>query len=262
MSIFFPSLSKKVEKSLIAGIPVVTINSAAQNRTVLYLHGGGFVLGSAKSHRQHLLRLARMCDARIVAIEYSLSPEHAYPRALEEIQKVWEELVATKQIKVDKTVLMGDSAGGDLALASVMRFRDAHLPQPACVVLLSPALDATFSGDSYHHNIVKDPILNMRKLEFFASSYAQNHSRKIPFISPVYANLKSLPALLIHAGTDDLLFSDSQTVAKNAARDGTEVSLFVGEGMWHGWHFFASYVPEAKAAMRSIAQYVKSHTTA
>lgn len=262
MSIFFPSSSKKVERSLIIGIPIAMINSSVKNRTILYLHGGGFVLGSVKSHRQHLIRLSKMCNAKIIAIEYGLSPEYAYPHALEEIQKAWEELIATKQVKPEETALMGDSAGGGLALASVMRFRDAHLPQPACVILLSPALDATFSGESYHHNIAKDPILNMRKLEFFASSYAQKHSRDIPFISPVYADLKNLPPLLIHAGSDDLLLSDAQTVAKNAARDGIKVSLFVGEGMWHGWHFFASYVPEAKAAMRSIAQYVKSHTSA
>lgn len=260
MSIFFPSSSKKVELSTIAGIPIATINSSVKNRTILYLHGGGFVLGSVKSHRQHLIRLAKMCDARVIVIEYGLSPEHAYPHALEEIQKVWEELTATNRIKAEETVLMGDSAGGSLALASVMRFRDAHLPQPASVVLLSPALDATFSGESYRRNAAKDPVLNMRKLEFFAQSYAQHHSRKIPFISPVYADLKNLPPLLIHVGADDLLLSDSETIAKNASRDRTEVSLVVGEGMWHGWHFFASYVPEAKAAMESVAAYVKSHT--
>ncbi len=260
MSILFPSFPKNVMRSYVAGVPIVTINSSARSRSILYLHGGGFVLGSAKSHRQHLIRLAKMCNARVIAIEYGLSPEHAYPYALEEIQKVWEELVATKHINAKKTVLMGDSAGGGLALASVMRFRDAHRQQPSCVVLLSPALDATFSGESYKQKLAKDPILNMHKLEFFAQSYAQRHSRRTPFISPVYADLKKLPPILIHAGTDDLLLSDSQTVAKNATCDGTDVSLFIGEGMWHGWHFFASYVPEARTAMRSIAQYVKSHT--
>jgi epsilon-lactone hydrolase len=263
MSLFFPSSSKQEERSSIAGISVVIIRPPViTKRIIIYLHGGGFVFGSPKSHRQHLIRLARMCSSQVIAIDYGLSPKYPYPHALEEIQEVWEELVSKKQLDPKHIVLMGDSAGGGLALASTMRFRDAHLPQPACVVLLSPALDATFSGESYAQNVTKDSILNMRKLEFFARSYAQHHSRKIPFISPVYADLKDLPPLLIHAGSDDLLLSDSQTVAKNAARDGVDVSLFISEGMWHGWHFFASYIPEAKAAMRSVAEYVKSYTRA
>src|SRR6185503_12305477 len=259
MSFFFPSFSKKVEASSIAGVPVAVIAPhVATERVIVYLHGGGFVVGSSKSHRQHLLRLAKVCRSKVIAIDYGLSPKHPYPYALEQIQKVWDELVGKQNIDPQRVAFMGDSAGGGLALASAMRFRDAHMPQPACIVLLSAAMDATFGGDSYRHNSTKDPILNLKKLEFCVESYVHHNSRKNPYISLVYADLKTLPPLLIHAGSDDLLFSDSQTVAKNAARDGVDVTLFVGEGMWHGWHFFASYVPEAKAAVQAVADYVTS----
>lgn len=261
MSLLFPSLRLKPKKAHIAGVPVVWVElSNAAERVIVYVHGGGFVFGSSRTHQQHIRRLAKMCRAKVLAIDYSLSPESPYPKALDEIQKVWEELAASKDFNNLRAVIMGDSAGGGLALASVMRFRDAGLPQPACVVLLSPALDATFSGESYTTKKSKDVVLNNRKLEFFASAYTQHHSRKIPFISPVYADLRNLPPLLVHVGSEEMVLSDSETIARHASRDGVNASLFVGDGMWHGWHFFAAYVPEARSAMASIAEYVILHT--
>jgi len=260
MALLFPTRSA-VKESRIADVPIAWIRQTkTTQRTIMYLHGGGFTFGSPKSHLQHMARLAKMCNATVLAVDYGLAPENPYPTALEQIQKVWEMLIQDKTFNVKKVVIAGDSAGGGLALASVMRFRDANLPQPACVVLLSPALDATFSGKSYSSNNSKDVLLNSDKLEFFAAAYAQLQSRYIPFISPVYANLKGLPPLLIHVGSDEMVLSDSETVAKHAKRAGVPVTLFVGEGMWHGWHFFASYVPEAKAAMRAVAEYVLLHT--
>jgi len=260
MALLFPTRSA-VKESRIADVPVAWIRQTkTTQRTIMYLHGGGFTFGSPKSHLQHMARLAKMCNATVLAVDYDLAPENPYPTALEQIQKVWEMLIQDKTFNVKKVVIAGDSAGGGLALASVMRFRDANLPQPACVILLSPALDATFSGKSYSSNDSKDVLLNSDKLEFFAAAYAQLQSRYIPFISPVYADLKGLPPLLIHVGSDEMVLSDSETVAKHAKRAGVPVTLFVGEGMWHGWHFFASYVPEAKAAMRAVAEYVLSHT--
>jgi acetyl esterase/lipase len=259
MALLFPTHSV-IKRSRIASVPVAWIGSTTEQRTIIYLHGGGFTFGSPRSHLQHMARLAKMCDAKVLAIDYGLAPENPYPVALKQIQRVWEALLQDKMINTSKVVIAGDSAGGGLALASVMRFRDAGLPQPACVVLLSPALDATFSGNSYTSKSSKDVVLNSVKLEFFASTYAQQHSRYIPFISPVYADLKGLPPLLIHIGSEEMLLSDSETVAKHAKRDGVQATLFVGEGMWHGWHLFASYVPEAKAAMQSVAKYILSHS--
>lgn len=259
--LLFPSLPSKLRKEQIAGVPVAWLEpKKPTTRTVLYLHGGGFVLGSPRSHQQHLERLAAMCKARVIAIDYGLAPENPYPVALEQIQKVWQELIASKRIDPTKTTIMGDSAGGGLALASVMRFRDSGVVQPACVVLLSPAVDGTFSGESYASKLHTDPVLNKKKIDFFIDAYAQHHSRKTIYISPVYARLNDLPPMLVHVGSEEMLLSDSQTIAKHGERDGTKVSLFIGEGMWHGWHFFAAYVPEAKKAMREIANYVVSHT--
>lgn len=245
----------------VAGVKVTEVTAAnSKERTILYLHGGGFVLGSTDSYQQHLARLASLCNAKVLAIDYALSPENPYPVALNQIKAVWKELLK-QGLDTTKTVIMGDSAGGNLTMATALRFREDKLPQPACLVLISPALDATFSGPSYVSKIKREPLLNMQKLNFFMESYVQGGNKKDPFVSPIFANLKGLPPFLIHVGSEELMLSDSETITEHAKRDGAQGQLYVGKGMWHGWHIFAAYVPEAKQAMQAIAQYVTAQTS-
>lgn len=261
LSLMFPSSARNVEHQIIAGVPVDSIKlKTTSDRVIVYLHGGGFILGSPKSHRQHIKRLAKLCRATVFAIDYSLAPESPYPAALEEITRVWRNLLANKLALPEHTVFMGDSAGGNLALASLLRFRNKNIPMPACTVLLSPGLDATLSGESYQHNSNVEPLLNHAKLKLFVNAYAGKAPKDDPLVSPVFANLRGLPPMLVHVGSDELLLSDSLTITNHARRDNVDVSLLVSQGMWHGWHFFASYVPEAKAAMRGVAEFVKQHS--
>lgn len=262
LALLFPSLPGRLRRTQIGGVRCAwIIPPKSENRTIVYIHGGGFVFGSLKTHQQHMLRLAKMCRAKVLAIEYGLSPEQSYPVPLDEIEQVWRSLTERTDFDVSRTALMGDSAGGNLALASALRMRDARLPLPACLVLLYPPLDGTFSGNSYTLNASKDVLIDLEKLEFFASSYAQNHSRKTPFISPIFADLSGLPPMLVHAASDELMLSDSETIVMNAKRDGVKAELCIGKDMWHSWHFFAAYVPEARKAMQAIAKYILVHTT-
>lgn len=261
LALMFPSTPHHVYHQKIADHTVEVIKSGVRtDRVIVYLHGGGFIVGSPRSYRQHLKRLASLCSATVFAIEYSLAPEAQYPQALDEIQSVWETLIADGLVAPDHVVFMGDSAGGNLALASLIRFRDRKLPMPSCLVLLSPLLDATFSGTSHQTKSNVDSMLNSTKLELFVNSYVGKTSRNDPIVSPIFADLQGLPPMLIHVGSDELLLSDSQTITDHAKRDNVDASLFVGQGLWHGWHFFASYVPEAKQAMRDIAKFVKQHS--
>jgi len=196
----------------------------------------------------------------VYSIDYSLAPESPYPIALDEIQKIWETLVTNRQCDPLATTIMGDSAGGNLVLASLLRFRDKGLPLPACAALLSPSLDMTLSGASFSDPATRDPILSTGKIKLFVKSYSGAHPKQDPLLSPIFATLTGLPPLLVHVGTDELLFSDSQTIIKNAQRDGVDANLYVGEGMWHDWHLSAAYVPEARRAMEDIAQFITSHT--
>jgi len=249
-----------MQHSEIAGLKVAWIEAKGQaERTIIYLHGGGFAFGSITGYQQHMARLAKLCKAKVLAIDYSLAPEHPYPIALDEVQRVWQELIK-QGLEASKTAIVGDSAGGNLAIAAALRFKEAKLPQPACLVMLSPVLDATFSGDSYKTKEDKEPFLTMDKFHFFLEAYLQNHSRKDPFASPVFADLSGLPPFLTQVGSDELVLSDSETIIEHAKRDGVQGTLNVGDNMWHGWQLFASYVPEAKKDMKVLADYVISHT--
>lgn len=262
LRILFPSTPLRTERKMISNVPVDIIRTKRTNtdRAIIYLHGGGFVYGSTLSYRQHLKRLSDFSNAKVFAIDYSLSPEAIYPQALDEIQLVWDELVKQKTIDPKHTSLIGDSAGANLACASLLRFRNRKISLPACLVMISPPLDGTFSGDSYGYNAPADPLMNHTKINLFINSYIGSESKRSPLISPIFAELTGFPPILIHVGSEELLFSDSLRFMKNAKRDGAEVTISIGEGMWHIWHLFASYVPEAKIATKNIASFVSKHT--
>lgn len=262
LSAMFPSSDRGVSREVIGGTTVYIYEPAKSpaKRSIIYLHGGGFIMGSTKSHMHRVKSLARACDAKIISIEYSLAPEAIYPQAINEIQAVWEYLIKQKTVNPSHTSFMGDSAGGNLACASLLRFKAQNIPMPGCIVLVSPALDGTFSGKSYQENAANDPLLNQAKLNVFINSYIGEAPKHDPNVSPIFADLKGFPPMLIHAGSDEILLSDSQTIYEHAKRDGVDSTLFVGDELWHGWHFFASYFPEAKQAMEHIAQFVKRNS--
>ncbi|HEX7368128.1 MAG TPA: alpha/beta hydrolase [Candidatus Saccharimonadales bacterium] len=259
--ILFPPDTTAVTGTLtIAGIKLLRVAATKETeRTVVYLHGGGFALGSTTSYQPHMARLARLCNAEVFGIEYGLSPEHPYPIALNQVKEVWRELIR-QGLNPEHTAIMGDSAGANLALAATLLFRQTKLAQPGCIVLISPSLDATFSGISYVANRKKDILISGRDLHYFLDAYARGHDRHDPLLSPVFADLRQLPPTLVHAGDDEILLSDSETLVKHATDAGTYAELYEGKGMWHIWHLFAGWVPEAKSAMQAIATFVTAHT--
>lgn len=262
MRLLFPTVSgKHIKRDSIVGVQVEwVVPLRATQRTIVYVHGGAFALGSSRAYRQHLVRLARICNAKVLSIDYSLAPEYPYPHAVNQLCAVWKELVEQRDFKPAKLVLAGDSAGANIILAAMHRLRDDRLPLPACLVLLSAGLDATFDGESYKQNKTKDPMFTMDTLDFYMRAYVQNHDKKDPMVSPVFADLHGFPPMLIHVGSDELMLSSSIKLHENAKEDGVDTVLYVGEGMWHNWHLFAGFVPEAKKAMREIGKYIVDHT--
>ena len=232
----------------------------ATKRTIVYFHGGGFVNGSTRAYLQHLIRTAKVCNARVLSVDYKLAPEHPYPAALDDIVAVWRFLLQDKNFSPKHAVFMGVSAGGSLAVAGALRVRDATLPLPGAVVSLSAALDMSLSGESLSSRAGRELILTRQKIAFYADMYAGKASRTGPYISPVLANLQGLPPLLIHVGSEEMLYSDSIRLAEHAKRDNVPCELYVGEGMWHGWHVMANIVPEAKRDMQAVATFIKQKT--
>lgn len=262
MRFLFPSYPRGVtiEKRTIAEVPITAFSPLKKSeRTIIYIHGGGFVFGSSQGYQQHLMRLAKLCVARVISIDYSLSPENPFPVAFTQVQNVWAALMKDG-LDNTKTVIMGDSAGASLALGAVLKFRDRKEKLPACIVLISPPLDATFSGRSYQSNKNNDVLLNAEKIDFFMKAYVQQHRRDDPYISLIFADLTGIPPFLIHVDANEIILSDSEMLIKNAKRDNVAGEIYIAKDMWHGWHLFASYVPEAKAAMQKVVDYIITHT--
>jgi len=258
LRILFPTLSSKhVERRQVAGVYIEEVRPTPNlKHTILYVHGGAFALGSSRSYRQHLVRIARMCNAKVLSVDYALAPENPFPIAPNQVIEVWQALCAKPGFEPSKVVWMGDSAGAQIILSAALRLRNEGLSLPGCLVLLSPGLDATFTGESYEENRYKDLVLSLPAIDFYMRSYVQNNDKIDPLISPVFADLRRLPPMLIQVGSDELQFSSSQKLFENAKRDGVEAAFFIGDKMWHNWHLFAGIVPEAKDAIKGVGTFI------
>jgi monoterpene epsilon-lactone hydrolase len=225
-------------------------------RVILYLHGGGYCICSLDTHRGLAARIAMASQARLLSIDYRLAPENPYPAALEDALAAYRWLLA-QDIPAKQIAVGGDSAGGGLTLATAVCLRDAGQPLPAALFLLSPWTDLTFSGNSIQARNKVDPIFGGEGNRLaFAPAYWGIHDPANPLISPLFANLHSLPPTLIHVGSDEILFDDSIRLDEKLKDAGVTTRLNVWEGMWHVFQVFAPYVPEAQQAIIQIGDFI------
>lgn len=225
---------------------------------VLYLHGGGYVSGSPRTHRLMTTQIARVIPARLLAIDYRLAPEHPYPAALADAWAAYWWLL-TEGIAPTEIVIAGDSAGGGLAIALALALRDAHMPLPAGVIGLSPWLDLALEGRSVQSGESVD-YLNPRVLKGCAQMYLNGADLHTPLASPLYADLRGLPPLLIQASTTELLVDDSRRFAERARAAGVEIELQLWDDLVHVFQFFYLIAPDARAALDEIARFVRRQT--
>ena len=228
-------------------------------RILLYLHGGSYNAGSINSHRSMVANLAAAANARAMIIDYRLAPEHPYPAALEDAIAAYQWLMDNMHPS-SQIAVIGDSAGGGLALALLIHLRDEGIPLPGMAICISPWTDLSGSGESMRTNAKTDIILDAQNLAKSAAIYLGNTDPCDPLASPVYANLNGLPRLLIHVGSDEILLSDSTVLAMRARAAGVDVTLEVWEHMQHVWHFAASFVPESRQAIARIGEFVQRST--
>jgi monoterpene epsilon-lactone hydrolase len=243
------------------GVPAEWIipPNAASDRVILYLHGGGYVMGSINTHRAMIARIARAANARALALAYRLAPEHPFPAALDDCVAAYKWLLA-QGYKPGKITIGGDSAGGGLALATLLAIRDGGTPQPAAGILISPWNDLEGTGDSIKTRAERDPSVDQPGLSRMARMYAGNADPKNPLLSPIHANFRGLPPLLIQVGDAEVLLDDSTRVAERARAAGVKVDLEVWDDMVHVWHVFAKILPEGQQAIDKIGAYVIAHT--
>lgn len=229
-------------------------------RVLLYLHGGGYVMGSINTHREMVSRICRAGALRGLIPAYRLAPEHPYPAALEDAVSVYRWLLA-EGINPRRIVIAGDSAGGGLAIATLVTLRDKGYPLPAACVCISPWVDLEGNGESMTTRAGVDPIVQHEGILFMAKTYLSGADPRTPLAAPLYADLKDLPPMLIQVGTSEILLDDAKRLAARAKEAGMEVVLEIWDEMFHVWHFFSSLLPEGREAIDHIGQFIRRHTT-
>jgi acetyl esterase/lipase len=253
------AMGVEVEQTQIAGVDVDWLRpkNARKDKVLLYLHGGAYVMGSPRTHRQLVSHTARAAGVVAVLPDYRLAPEHPFPAAIDDSVAVYRSLLESG-FKPEDIIISGDSAGGGLSVATLLTLRHAGLPMPAAAVLLSPYLDVLGTGESATTRADRDPWFDVADLHVVARYYCPDESEwKNPLVSPVFANVAGLPPMLIQVGDDEILLSDSTRLAEKLEAEGIEVELEIWPHMWHVFQMFIGKMPEAKAAVSKIAAYIQ-----
>ena len=256
-----PEPDVRCEKVDAGGIDAewITAPGASNDRYVLYLHGGGYVIGSIKTHRDLMGRVSRAAKAKVLGLNYRLAPEHPFPAAVDDAVAGYRFLLA-QGAKPSRIAIAGDSAGGGLAAAALVAIRDAKLPNPGAGVLLSPWVDMEAIGESMTTRIDKDPAIRKEGLVQMAQAYLQGKDPRTPLAAPLYANLQGLPPLLIQVGDAEVLLDDSTRLSDHARAAGVQTKLEVWPEMIHVWHLFASFLPEGQQAIDGLGKFIVEHT--
>ena len=255
---FFPTPPDvKVESLMARTVPAewLTAPGARADAAVLYLHGGGYVIGSPRSHRHLAAAIGSAARTRVLLPDYRLAPEHPFPAAVDDAVAAYGWLL-DQGIAPSRIVIGGDSAGGGLTVATLLALREAGIPLPAAGVCISPWVDLTCGGGSYTTRAGVDPIVKRQGVGDMATAYLGGKDARTPLASPIFADLTGLPPLLVQVGDDEVLLDDAVQLAERARKAGVETTLEVSDKMIHVWHWFFPMLDEGQAAIDRIAAFV------
>lgn len=250
-----PNDSAAVDAAGVAAEWVTTRNSV-DDRVLVYLHGGGFTLGSVHSHRDLIARLADGCGMRALGINYRRPPEHPFPAALEDVVTAWRWLL-DQGIHPQNTAFIGDSAGGGLVVSALVAIRDAGLGLPGAAVLFSPWTDLTQSGESMTTRAASDPIATVEILDQMAATYLNDADANDWRASPLQADLRGLPPLQVHIGENEILYDDSARLVERVVAAGGQAELKCFDDMCHVFQIFANRLPQAQDAIDLASGFVR-----
>lgn len=225
------------------------------SRAIFYIHGGGFVSCSAKTHRPITGALARKTGFPVFSTNYRLAPEHRFPAAIEDVTKSY--LWLLEQPNQDNIAIGGDSAGGGLVLSLLLDIREKGLPMPKCAVCFSPWTDLTASGNSFHTNADKDAMFYQENMEEFATAYVSDVPTSDWRVSPLFADYHGLPPIMFQAGSTEMLLDDSRRIHEQITNIGGVSELKVFENVPHGWQMLYGFVPEADKSLSLAAEFIK-----
>jgi monoterpene epsilon-lactone hydrolase len=236
----------------------VTVDGIDSANVILYFHGGVYVIGSADSSVPLVADLARRTNAKVISVNYRLAPENPYPAAVEDARATYEGLIS-QGVDPSNIAISGESAGGGLTAAVLLALRDADVPMPSSAFVMSPWADLTLSGSSIVDKQGVDPILTGEALRLRVADYVAGANASDPFISPVFADLRGLPPMLIQVGSHEVLLSDAVRLAERAANADVEVTLEVVPGVPHVFQAYATVLDEGDAALDRAATFLNAH---
>ena len=245
--------TRRVDARGVAG-DVVTTRASLPGRHLLYLHGGAYTVGAPRLYRHFTWRIADAARARVLVIDYRLAPEHPFPAALDDAVAAWRWLLDGGAQPAAMT-MAGDSAGGGLALAAMLKLRDEGLPLAAAAAVMSPWTDLALTAASFRDNAGSDPMMIAEDVPRFAAAYLGGTDARNPYASPLYADLRGLPPTMIQAGGDEILRDDAVRIAEKMRAAGCDVELQVWPAMPHTWQLLAPVLPEAREAIDEIARF-------
>jgi epsilon-lactone hydrolase len=229
------------------------------SRVLLYFHGGGYCSGSIISHRRLVTEAGRAACTRTLAIDYRLAPEHPYPAAHEDALTAWR-FLRRQGIAATSIAVGGDSAGGNLTLALINRLHAAGEALPACAWLVSPWTDLTMSGVTLETKDAVDPLIHKAYLDELADAYAPpSLDRRDPLISPLFAELKGFPPVLIQVGSAETLLADATRLAETAGTADVDVTLQVWPHMIHAWPLWNAKLEDGRRALAEAGRFIRAH---
>ncbi len=255
-----PPKNSEYKADTIAGVPVFWVSAPKSNpkRVLMYLHGGGYFLGSTMTtHKDLMWRLADEGQTMVLSVDYRLSPEVAYPGAVDDVMMVYRWLLDNYDAK--SLAIAGDSAGGGLTLGATLRIRDEGLKLPAAVVGLSPWTDLQCTGETLTTNLAKDRMIPGDRVHEAAEFYLQGQDATIPYASPLHGELHGLPPMLIQVGSEEVLLDDSRRFTEKLEKAGVPVVLDIWDKMPHVWQVLSMILPEGKLAVQRIGVFLRGH---
>lgn len=245
----------RIQKISDPGVPSELIElTGSEPGIILYLHGGAFALGSVNSHRELISRVVKDTNCKALVVNYRLAPENPFPAALEDAIKAYEWLLKNGYHS-SQICFAGDSAGGGLAISTLLALREKGTPLPAGAFCFSPWFDLKLSGNSIFENKNVDPILSGDVLKKYVEYYIGGHQPIEPLISPLFADLNGLPPILIHSGRNEILLDDSVRFYEKARSAGVDVSLTTWDDMFHVFQLF-SFLPATKESIQQVSAFI------
>jgi epsilon-lactone hydrolase len=249
-----------VTAAALGGVPTaeITVDGIEPRHVVLYFHGGVYVLGDAFGAADLASQVGRRTRAKVISVDYRLAPEHPYPAAVDDALAAYEALLHNGTAAPTDIAFAGESAGGGLAIATLVNARDHGLPLPAAAFVMSPYADLTLAGMTMETKREVDPLMSRENLQSRVTDYTAGQDAALGLISPIFADLSDLPPLIIQAGTHEVLLDDAVRLARQAATADVEVTLDITPGVPHVFQTFYPILDEAAAALDRAGQFLSA----